>query len=225
MKKASLLRDTAPDQASVLGALRALYASQISAELNRLLHGADREMIERVLQKVYDRLPELPHHCDVSCLVFDCVRQEAVDTCRSRPALCRSAMLKEAAAPWPETVPPEQVLASLTGEQRKYFLDRYYYLREETPFCPGWEQTAARQLRGEGPAGNIPWAAWFARLTPATLHRLTGGETEAEDTRSESTDLRQRIRARYLRIAKYSIPISCALLLLMLLLIYFFPPF
>ena len=219
MKKASLLRDTAPDQASVLGALRALYANQILAELNRLLHGVDREMIERVLQKVYDRLPELPRDCDVSYLVFACIRQEAVDTCRSRPALCRSAMLKQATAPWPETMPLEQVLESLTGEQRKYFLDRYYYLREETPFCPGWEQTAARQM------GNISWAAWFARLTPAALHRLTEGETEQEDARSESTDLRERISARYTRITKYSVLISSALLLLMLLLLYFFPPF
>ena len=129
MKKEILLQNTTSDKEQILRALRAAYAGEIYKELTRLLGFADRDAVEKVLEAVRTRLPEWPAECDVSLLVSDSIRKEAVSARENSPAA-------------------------------------------ETHTSPG-----------------------------------------------------QRFASRRLRVAKYAIPICCALLLVALLLLYFFPPF
>ena len=78
MKKEILLQNTASDKEQILRALRAAYAGEIYKELTRLLGFADRDAVEMVLEAVRVRLPQWPAECDVSLLVADCIRKEAV---------------------------------------------------------------------------------------------------------------------------------------------------
>lgn len=234
MKKASLSQNTAPGSEQVLRALRAAYAGEIYRELTRLLGSADKEAIEGILEKVHVLLPELPPECDVSHLVFHCVRREAVRK-------GRSPVLKDAArsgTPSPaEDARLELVLTTLPEKQKKYFLDRYYYLREDVPLHPGYERTIARLFQGKGaarrrfretrlPEAHIPpeaYAGYLDRLEPSGLLLLRESSPSGESSRFDLSTVSGRLAARQHRIARYAIPIACLLVLLGLLILFLFP--
>lgn len=136
MKKSDLYETANHDKERILRTLRAAYAGRILSDLNRLRGSADKDMIERVLEDVHARLPEISPECDVSLLVTDCVHRAA----GLSPTL------------------PNNVTSGKSSENPHM----------------------------------LPW---------------------------------QRLAARRLRIARYSIPLSILLVLIVLLLLYFFPPF
>lgn len=74
MKKSILHQTVNHDKEQILRTLRAVYTSQILTDLTQLTGSADKDRVERILETVYARLPEIAPECDVSLLVNDCVR-------------------------------------------------------------------------------------------------------------------------------------------------------
>lgn len=237
MKRAELLRSTGFNVCAVQETLRTKYTGYIHTELKRILGSVEDEVVDAVLSNVQNRLYELPVESDLSDLVFDCIRKEVLEAQRNNrlsKAVGEIPLLQNAA--WnaspekPDDMRLDVLLLHLSEKQRKYFLDRYYFFRQNTKVNSRYERKITRLINGKGIATfrfkhlGIPrrriqpnqYVDYLDRIENYYIGRSIKRSAVWESPRI-SCGLAVRLMERDYRIASKSIPISCLAIVVLVL--------
>lgn len=237
MNKAKLFKMTRFSQDSILRILQETYQDSIRQDLIRMLGFSEEKIIDVILQNVHARLPEISTDCEIEHLVFDCVRKEVIRYYKTQPYSTSpiASILREAR--WREDTSTlddarvDLLMLFLTKKQRKYFLDRYYYFRQDVTKKTRYEFVISRLINGKGIAAfrfrelKIPKKSVRSKDYVDYLDRLNGfylGNFDKSGLLLESPRIINvpgtiRMLERHYRITMYSVPICCMTILLMML--------
>ena len=162
MTLAQLYRNSLRDSGYIDLLLDQTYRGEIERHANRLLKDVPEGIVDNALQRMQERLDDVQPDCDLWFLAFDCLRKEIVrsliETGGRSPA-ATNPLLKEYV---PDDGNPQKtenrrkcldiVLALMSGKQRKYFFDRYYFLKTDTTVSKRMEREIACLFAGKGVA-------------------------------------------------------------------------
>ena len=127
------------NQNNITQAIRNDYFQYIKDELRRIVGHTDNSIIEDIINDAAVNLSTVWDDCDIPLLVFDCIRKKAISVCKTDAVVRTQSnvdILRE--SEFPRNHSPindlrlDIVLLFLPKKQRKYFLKRYYYLRNDT---------------------------------------------------------------------------------------------
>lgn len=241
MNKRQLLQLANYNQNNIIQVIRNDYFQYIKDELRRIVGHADNSIIEDIINDAAVNLSTVWDDCDISFLVFDCIRKKVISVCKT-DAVVRAQtnidILRESEFPSAHSPVDDLrldiVLLFLSKKQRKYFLERYYYLRNDIRINRRYERIIYKLFNGKGIASlrfrhfNIPYKKVTPKLYADYLDRLDNsylGQLNTEKTfivcRNVSDVPNMIIIAeREYGITKISVPI-CFILLLFFVLLYF----
>ena len=235
MNRQELYRQAGFGAASILQVLRANYTNYVCDEMTKIMGHADADIAEIVLENVYSRLSEIDVDCQIEFLVFDCLRKELLDRCRRTANLRCSAKnltLREAEISdfhsEKDDLRLDIVLLFLSIKERRYFLDRYYFLRDDIKFNARYEKTIYRLFNGKGIAAirfryfGIPsktitskrYVDYLDHLDLSCLGKILSNKT-AITNRATGMPALYSIAERQYSIARYSAPISLIIVLIL----------
>ena len=218
------------------------FLQYIKDELCRIMSYSDDMIVEEIIHDVVVCLPKVWDDCSVSTVVFDCIRKKVISLCKEDAKILiktRTEILKEAKFPEDNYILDdlrlEVVLFFLSKKQRKYFLERYYYLRDDVKENKKFERTISKFFNGKGIASfrfryfKIPrkkvttdlYVDYLDRLNYTCLSQLNVDKSTIICPNILDVSYPIIIAERNYSITKYSIPI-CFVILFLFTLFYFF---
>lgn len=238
MKREELYRNVGFNSTNIVNVLYANYSNYIDKESNRIAGYTSNDITERVLKNTSTRLSEISQDCDISCLVFDCLRKEILaDYKQSLKSYDKvsNLLLTEAEFNYMEKenddLRLDVVLLFLSTKQRKYFLERYYYLRDDIKINKRYEKIIFRLFNGKGIASfrfryfQIPnkkvtskrYVDYLDRLDASYLEQFSKKECVLIAHKISGVSATCVIAEHQYNIAKYSVPISLVFVLFLFL--------
>lgn len=214
------------------------YANYIRDEYKRIT-GTDiqQQTIDSILSSVQLRLPEISANCDIEILVFDCLRKDILKKAKKdknflstiSPSVLENIDFNADCDNCELIL--ECVLSLLSKKQSKYFLDRYYFLKD-LKINNRYERLISKLFRGKGLASarfryfgitgkkqsTIPYILWLDNLNFQNIEFMSDGTVAIISEKFLSYPIFYQIWERQYRRTKYTIPI---LLFLMIILVVF----
>lgn len=144
------------NQNNITQVIRNDYFQYIKDEVQRLAGHVDDSIIEDIISDVAVNVSTVWDDCDISFLVFDCIRKKVISVCKT-DAVVRAQtnidILRESEFPSAHSLVDDLrldiVLLFLSKKQRKYFLERYYYLRNDIRINRRYERVIYNLFNGK----------------------------------------------------------------------------
>lgn len=153
-----LYRASAGNSYNIKELLDRKYRDVIRNQATRLLGHTSTELVDHVLQQTQLRLFEVAMDCDVYFLIFDCLRKEIFRQLQELHGMSDSSpnpILREY-IPHKENIDGSHrldiALALMSGQQREYFFNRYYFLISDVPYNKRFEKRIGGLFAGKGMA-------------------------------------------------------------------------
>lgn len=144
------------NQNNITQVIRNDYFQYIKDEVQRLAGHADNSIIEDIINDAAVNLSTAWDDYDISFLVFDCIRKKVISICKTDTVVRTQSnvdILRE--SEFPRNHSPvddlrlDIVLLFLSKKQRKYFLKRYYYLRNDIRINRRYERVIYNLFNGK----------------------------------------------------------------------------
>lgn len=196
MRRSDLYRHADFRTGKAIRVLSSEYRSMIRNEQRKIIGREDPSVTERTLALVYTRLGDAALDESLNALVFDCLRKEILRKLRREPRIAgeSSNPVLRAYTCNPDASATDDLrldiaLMYMRPKVRRYFLNRYYYLRKGLR-REGYEDQILRLMSGRGEASvrfrcfRIPsrqihsdqYADYLDRLDPSLLKSIAADD-------------------------------------------------
>ena len=158
------------NQNNITQVIRNDYFQYIKDELLRIVGHTDNSINEDIINDAAVNLSTVWDDCDIPLLVFDCIRKKVISMCKADAVVTAQTnvdILRESEFPSAHSSVDDLrldiVLLFLSKKQRKYFLERYYYLRNDIRINRRYERVIYNLFNGKEIASlrfrhfNIPY--------------------------------------------------------------------
>lgn len=160
-------------------ALSAIYEPYITGKLYSLITDPFAIQSDEIIDDAMERLPHMFPDCEVDDLIFDCLRKRltalfmtgSIQPKPKKRLLC--AYSRYVSSGSAETYLSEELECIFSCFSRKtftYFIDRYFYFDDSTPYSRKYERKIRKLFSGKGDVRPLyVWNRWKSHTpTPAT---------------------------------------------------------